>query len=46
MFLSQDRIHKINAPIFIIHGKVDEVVPFYHGRKSKKKIIQKNSLFN
>eukprot|EP01080_Neovahlkampfia_damariscottae_P002403 gene2403-2867_t len=32
MFLSQDRIHKIESPVFIIHGKADEVVPFYHGQ--------------
>lgn len=35
MFPNIDRIHKVNCPVFIIHGKVDEVVPFEHAEVMK-----------
>lgn len=30
MFPNIDRIQRVRCPTFIIHGKVDEVVPFEH----------------
>eukprot|EP01027_Heterolobosea_sp_BB2_P004591 GEZU01007042.1.p1 GENE.GEZU01007042.1~~GEZU01007042.1.p1 ORF type:complete len:106 (+),score=31.61 GEZU01007042.1:332-649(+) len=33
MFVNLDRIRDVKCPVFIIHGKVDEVVPFSHGMK-------------
>jgi len=30
MFANIDKIHSVDCPVFIIHGKVDEVVPFQH----------------
>eukprot|EP00549_Striatella_unipunctata_P009565 CAMPEP_0118707188 /NCGR_PEP_ID=MMETSP0800-20121206/21035_1 /TAXON_ID=210618 ORGANISM="Striatella unipunctata, Strain CCMP2910" /NCGR_SAMPLE_ID=MMETSP0800 /ASSEMBLY_ACC=CAM_ASM_000638 /LENGTH=254 /DNA_ID=CAMNT_0006609927 /DNA_START=161 /DNA_END=922 /DNA_ORIENTATION=+ len=31
-FSNIDRIEKVQCPVFIIHGRVDEVVPFEHGK--------------
>jgi abhydrolase domain-containing protein 17 len=41
------KLDKINSPILIIHGKKDEVIPFYHGKKlfNKAKSLNKNVLF-
>jgi abhydrolase domain-containing protein 17 len=33
MFPNIDRIQHITAPIFIIHGTKDEVVPFWNGEE-------------
>ena len=32
-FPNINRVSKINCPIFIIHGKRDEIVPFYHAEE-------------
>ena len=32
-FESEKKIDKISVPIFIIHGKVDKIVPFWMGQK-------------
>ena len=32
-FESYKKISNISAPVFIIHGKVDKIVPYYMGRK-------------
>ena len=32
-FESNKKINKINIPIFIIHGKVDKIVPYKMGQK-------------
>ena len=32
IFANCDKIHKVNSPVFIMHGKLDNVVPFEHGR--------------
>jgi fermentation-respiration switch protein FrsA (DUF1100 family) len=32
-FPNIDRMPKIECPIFIIHGKRDEIVPFYHAEE-------------
>jgi fermentation-respiration switch protein FrsA (DUF1100 family) len=37
MFRNVDRIDKVTCPVFIIHGKVDEVVPYQHGTTLYKK---------
>ena len=31
MFENIERIDKVKCPVFIIHGRQDEVVPFEHG---------------
>jgi abhydrolase domain-containing protein 17 len=31
MFPNIDRIERVQCPVFIIHGKSDEVVPVEHG---------------
>lgn len=40
-FPNIDRVPNIEAPVFIIHGRRDEIVPFYHAEelyeKSKNK---------
>jgi fermentation-respiration switch protein FrsA (DUF1100 family) len=36
LFLNLDKIEKIECPIFLIHGKKDEVVPFSHSGKKFK----------
>lgn len=33
MFLNEQKILKVKAPIIIIHGTRDVVVPFSHGKK-------------
>jgi pimeloyl-ACP methyl ester carboxylesterase len=33
MFANVDRVPKIRSPLIIVHGVVDGVVPFEHGRK-------------
>jgi len=32
LFVNISKIHRIRCPIFIVHGTVDDVVPFDHGR--------------
>eukprot|EP01117_Protostelium_nocturnum_P019330 TRINITY_DN8358_c0_g1_i1.p1 TRINITY_DN8358_c0_g1~~TRINITY_DN8358_c0_g1_i1.p1 ORF type:complete len:302 (-),score=85.39 TRINITY_DN8358_c0_g1_i1:560-1414(-) len=32
MFVNRSKIHKIKAPIFIMHGDTDEVINVYHGQ--------------
>ena len=32
-FPNINRVARINCPIFIIHGKRDEIVPFYHAEE-------------
>jgi fermentation-respiration switch protein FrsA (DUF1100 family) len=27
-----DRVKRINCPVFVIHGRRDEIVPFRHGQ--------------
>jgi hypothetical protein len=34
IFATQDKIHKIKAPLFIMHGTEDEVINFQHGEVS------------
>lgn len=34
---SIDRMHKINVPVFIIHGDQDEIIPYEHSRQLSKK---------
>jgi len=41
MFPNIDRISFINCPIFLIHGKSDEVVPFEHSEIISKKCKEK-----
>lgn len=41
MFRNVDRIDKVKCPVFIIHGKVDEVVPFDHGETLQQKVKYK-----
>ncbi|KAF0976645.1 hypothetical protein FDP41_004544 [Naegleria fowleri] len=41
MFRNIDRIDKVKCPVFIIHGKVDEVVPFEHGEILQQKVKYK-----
>lgn len=41
MFPNIDRIEQIDAPVFIIHGKEDEVVPCEHGETLSKKCKKK-----
>lgn len=31
-FPNVDRVKRINCPLFVIHGRRDEIVPFYHGQ--------------
>jgi len=38
MFENIDRIDKVKCPVFIIHGRQDEVVPFDHAETLSKKI--------
>jgi dipeptidyl aminopeptidase/acylaminoacyl peptidase len=38
MFQNINCISKIKCPVFIIHGKCDEVVPFEHGETLYKKL--------
>jgi pimeloyl-ACP methyl ester carboxylesterase len=38
MFENIERIDKVKCPVFIIHGKQDEVVPFEHAQALLKKI--------
>ena len=33
MMCNIDKIGKITSPIFILHGRLDEIVPFYHGEQ-------------
>lgn len=32
-FVNIDKIGKVRAPVLVIHGKADEVVPFWHGEQ-------------
>ncbi len=32
-FPNIDRVSRIDSPVFIIHGKRDEIVPFYHAQE-------------
>ncbi len=32
-FRNLDKIHRIKSPILVIHGKIDDTVPFWHGQK-------------
>ena len=32
-FPNLDRVSKIDAPVFVIHGRRDEIVPFRHGQQ-------------
>lgn len=38
MFANVDRVAKVDCPVFIIHGKVDEVVPFEHATILSEKL--------
>lgn len=40
-FPNIDRIPNINCPIYIIHGRRDEIVPFYHAEEMYKKCKHK-----
>mmetsp|Transcript_13258 Transcript_13258/g.26948 ORF Transcript_13258/g.26948 Transcript_13258/m.26948 type:complete len:318 (-) Transcript_13258:1277-2230(-) len=40
MFCNLDKIHRIEAPVLIIHGDADEVVPFTHGQSLYDKLVQ------
>jgi abhydrolase domain-containing protein 17 len=50
MFPNIDRIERISCPVFVIHGKSDEVVPFEHGGlffifltfRGKERLVFKN----
>lgn len=33
IFANIDKIHRVNAPLLIVHGDNDEVVPFRHGQQ-------------
>ena len=45
-FPNYKRITKINAPLLIIHGKKDKIIPFYHGKTLFNKALQpKESLW-
>jgi len=37
-FKNLEKIDKIDAPILIIHGRMDKVIPFWHGQKLYEKI--------
>jgi len=41
LFANVDKIAKIKAPVFIIHGSVDQVVPQFHGKELYNQIPQK-----
>jgi fermentation-respiration switch protein FrsA (DUF1100 family) len=41
MFSNIERIEQIQCPIYIIHGKVDEVIPVDHGEQLSKKCKKK-----
>ncbi|RCJ26550.1 alpha/beta hydrolase [Nostoc sp. ATCC 43529] len=32
-FSNIDKIKNIKCPVLVVHGKVDEIIPFYHGEK-------------
>jgi fermentation-respiration switch protein FrsA (DUF1100 family) len=32
-FPNIDKIQKVNCPVLVIHGKADEVIPFWHGQQ-------------
>lgn len=32
-FVNVDKIGKVRSPVFVMHGKADEVVPFWHGEQ-------------
>jgi fermentation-respiration switch protein FrsA (DUF1100 family) len=32
-FRNLDKIHKLKCPVLVIHGKIDDTVPFWHGEK-------------
>lgn len=36
-FRNIDRIDKVNCPVLIIHGKKDDMIPFWHGEKLFRK---------
>lgn len=38
MFCNIDKIEGVDCPVFIVHGKVDEVVPFEHALILSKKV--------
>ena len=40
-FPNIDRIKNINCPIYIIHGRRDEIVPFYHAEEMYKQCKHK-----
>lgn len=40
MFSNIDKIDKVDCPVFIVHGKVDEVVPFEHALTLKDKVLR------
>jgi len=42
MFENIKKIHKIQCPIFIIHGDSDEVVPYWHGQELSTKVQPSN----
>jgi len=33
MFNNEKKINKVKVPVLFIHGKNDEIIPFYHGKK-------------
>ena len=33
MMCNIDKIGEITSPVFILHGRLDEIVPFYHGEQ-------------
>jgi len=44
-FPNQDRVHRLRSPLLIVHGKLDKVVPTWHGEnlyhacKSRKRLV-------
>ncbi|MBX9256074.1 alpha/beta hydrolase [Desmonostoc muscorum CCALA 125] len=32
-FSNLDKIKNINCPVLVVHGKIDEIIPFSHGKK-------------
>lgn len=39
-FRNISRIDDINCPVLVIHGRKDDIIPFWHGEKLFKKAIQ------
>lgn len=41
---NQNKIKNINIPVLIMHGEVDQIVPFWMGKKFMKLPISQNIL--